>query len=159
MFALGVALSVGVVLLPLTYFLVHADADEAGKYIETLQDIAAQRSKNASSDALAAFGEEVRLSRQLYRTPGIERSISRALTVLPRGVSINVVAATYNKEGGVELSLQGVASERAKLIAYVEALKSLSEFANVSLPVSALVAERDAEFTLTLTFKRPKEQS
>jgi len=153
-FVTGCALLVGVVMLAPSFLLIHADADDAERYVTTLKGIADQRSKNASSEALAAFGEQVRLMNQLYRAPLIERALARATTNIPKGISINKISADYDKEGDIKLSMSGTALTRAALIAYTEQLKSSAEFSNVVVPVSALVLERDAEFSVTAEFKK-----
>ncbi len=157
-FAAGCAFLVGVVMLAPSFLLVHADADEAERYVATLKGIADQRTKNASSEALAAFGEEVRLMNQLYRTPLIERALARATTNIPKGISINKISADYDKEGDIRLSLSGTALTRGALIAYTEQLKGSADFSNVVVPVSALVLEKDAEFSLTAEYKKSATQ-
>lgn len=75
----------------------------------------------------------------------IERTVSR------KTPSIKLQKIFYDAhENGGTLSLRGIAANRQALVSFADALKRDSGFFDVNLPVSNLVKEREADFTIML---------
>lgn len=145
-----------VLLLP-TYFFIHAEADQAATYVAAAGEIASQRAKGASQETLSTFHESVTLLTSAHREPSYARILSLLTEQMTRGVALNAIKVTYKADGNATVSLSGVARTRAELIAYTNELKKVSEFRNIDIPVGDLVADVDSEFSVTLTWQRPKK--
>lgn len=154
--AFGLALALAAVLMLPTYFLIHAEADQAKEYVETANAIAAERAKGAAQETLAAFHEGVKLLTSSASDPSLARIMSFLTVNIPRGVTLSAVDVRYTKEGNASVSVTGVARTRAALIAYSQELKQVAEFRDVSIPVSNLVADVDSVFSITLVWQRPQ---
>lgn len=73
-------------------------------------------------------------------------SVTAALALKPAGMSISGVR--YSK-GKIELS--GVATNRAAVSAFRDALEKDARFTTVAVPVTALVGTQEGRFTITLS--------
>lgn len=155
--AVGTAFFITAVVMLPTYFLIHAEADQASEYVETAKAIADERAKGAAQETLATFHESVRLLTDSGREPSYGHILSLLTDGRPRGVTLSDISVVYDESGNASVSVGGVARTRAELIAYSQELKEVVEFSNVTVPVSDLVADVDSSFSLTLTWIRPKK--
>lgn len=150
--ALACTTLIGLALLLPSYFLIHAEADEAARYVETQTAIADQHTKSQATDTLNAFNEKINLLATSAHTPAFAHVLSLAVQPLPRAVSIDTIDMEFKTDGAVVATFSGTAGTRGDLIAYAEALKKVQEFKNVTLPVSDLVAEKGNPFKITATY-------
>ncbi len=148
----GVAFWVGAILFLPTYFTVHAEADEAARYVQVLTDIADQRSAGAAPEALAAFSESIKLLASADQKTFVGPALAAVTGPLPNVVSLDVVRLTKSEDGVVQVVLSGIAGSRTALINYADALKQVAALRAVLLPVSALVAETNNAFSITATY-------
>jgi hypothetical protein len=154
---LALALTVVAVLMLPSYFIIHAEADQAAEYVRTAEAIANERAKTQSQEALAAFNESVRHLQNADRRPAFGRVLAVITEELPRGVSLVDISTTYPDTEMVRATIRGTARTRAELIAYSNTLKRHPELVDVVVPVSDLVADVDSTFTVTATWVRPKK--
>lgn len=154
---LACALGATAVLMLPSYFIIHAEADQAAEYVRTAEAIANERAKTQSQEALAAFNESVRHLQNADRRPAFGRILEVLTEELPRGVSLGDISTAYADQGTARLVVKGTARTRAELIAYSNTLKRHPELTNVVVPVSDLVADVDSAFTISATWVRPKK--
>jgi Tfp pilus assembly protein PilN len=148
--------AVAALLLP-SYFLIHAEADQAAEYVETARAIATERSKSQSQETLAAFNDSIKLLTNAQRSPVFAHVLEVLTETIPKGVALTNIDATYADAQSVRVVVRGVARTRAELIAYSNTLKRHPELSGVVVPVSDLVADVDGAFSVTLTWNRPKK--
>jgi|JI10StandDraft_1071094.scaffolds.fasta_scaffold38196_5 hypothetical protein len=79
-----------------------------------------------------------------------ETVIAPLLLASHPGISITDMSMTKNKEA-IDIVLQGTSRTREQLVQFVDALKARSEFTGVSLPLSQLVKDKNAAFTLSFS--------
>lgn len=155
-FALAVAGVITVLLLLPSYFIIHADADQALEYVETARQLSTERAKSQSQETLQRFQEEVSLLTAAARPPALARVLSVVTEDRPVGVYIQSLSINFVSADSATIALEGAARTRAALIAYSNSLKKIPELSAVVVPVSALVADVDSDFTLSATWTRPK---
>lgn len=155
--AIAVALSVTAILLLPTYFFIHAEADQAQEYVEAASGIAATRAKGAAQETLASFNEAVKLLTAVNHEPSVSHMLTLLTSDMPRGVTLSTIDIVSDTSGNATVLLSGTARTRAELIAYSATLKKIPEFSNVSVPVSALVADVNSTFSVTMTWVRPQK--
>ena len=155
-FAFAVAGVVTVLLLLPSYFIIHADADQAAEYVETATQLSTERAKSQSPETLQRFQEEVNFLTVAARPPALARVLSVVTEDRPAGVYIQSMSLTFVSADSATIALEGTARTRAELIAYSNMLKKVPELSAVVVPVSALVADVDSTFTLSATWTRPK---
>jgi hypothetical protein len=156
LFALAAAGITTVALIAPSYFVIHAEADQAEEFVATATKLAAERAKGQSQEALARFHESVTLLTGAGRAPSYAHILDLTTQERPSGVGLSSVQVLYDDKGNASVVLSGTARTRAELIAYSNALKKVPELTNVVVPVSALVADTNASFTVTATWMRPK---
>lgn len=144
-------------LLAPSYFIIHAEADQAEEYVQTATQIAAERAKGQSQETLQRFHEAVGLLTKAGRPASYAHILSITTEERPAGVFIAEVHVAYEDDGSALVTLIGTARTRAELIAYSNMLKKTPELTAVVVPVSALVADVNSEFTITLKWVRPKQ--
>ena len=140
-------------LLP-SYFTIHAELDQASDYVEAATALATERAKGQSPETLQRFQEEVKFLTEYTREPRTARILELVTTDRPGGVFLTSITTLFDQKGAT-VSLAGTARTRAELIAYSNALKKVPEFSNVVVPVSALVADVDSTFTVSLRWTTP----
>ena len=156
-FALAaVGVSVLVVLTP-SYLVIHADADQAEEYVQTATELASQRAKGQSPETLARFHEAVSLLTKTARPPSYAHILDLTTQDRPLGVTLSSLSVVYEDSGAARVTLAGTARTRAELIAYANSLKKVPELSQVVVPVSALVADVQADFTISLRWAREKK--
>lgn len=155
--SIGVALTITAALMLPTYFIIHAEADQAEGYVTTASAIASERAKGAAQETLATFHESVTLLTEAHRDPAFARIMSLLTEELPRGVFLSDASVVFQEDGNASVSLKGTARTRAELIAYTNTLKKVPEFTSVNVPVGDLVADVDGAFTVSLTWVRPQK--
>jgi hypothetical protein len=141
-------------LLP-TYFLVHAEADQAAEYVEASRAIAAERAKSQSQETLATFTESVKLLTAAERPPTLAHVLEVVTSDIPKGISLSDIDITFPGNEKVVVALNGTARTRAELIAYSNMLKRHPELSSVDVPVGDLVANVDSSFSMSMNWTRP----
>lgn len=152
---IGSATIIGVALLLPSYFLIHADADQAADYVKTASAIASERAKSAAPDTLARFTESVKLLTGANKSPAIAKVLALVSSDIPRGLSIDKIDVTFDQTGSAMIVVVGTAATRTELLSYENQMKNTHAFASVVVPVSDLVADTNSPFTLTLTWVPP----
>ena len=80
-----------------------------------------------------------------------EDAIRPSINEKKSGVSIiNMIYNAKDAKSGI-LTIHGFADKRESLLRFVDALKKVSRFSNVNLPVSDFVKGKDLPFTIILT--------
>lgn len=77
------------------------------------------------------------------------RVIERIVSHKTPNIKLQKIFYDAHESGGT-LSLRGIAANRQALVSFADALKRDSSFFDVNLPVSNLVKEREADFTIML---------
>ncbi len=150
----GVGALIATLLLP-SYFTIHAEADQAEEYVAATAKLVDERAKGESQAVLQRFHESVHELTRASRAPSYARILELTTQDRPLGVGISSVEVSYDSAGNAVIVLTGVARTRAELIAFSNTLKKVPELSNVVVPVSALVADINASFTMTMTWTRP----
>lgn len=148
---LGFVCCISAALLLPTYFAIRADADEAARYVAALTDLAAQRAQNPANRTLTIFAESIKLLGAADLPPVVGPAVATISGPLPNNVSVDRIELE-RIEGAVDITITGTAATRASLIAYVDGLKATPNLQQVSVPVSALVPEINAPFTVTARY-------
>ncbi|HZS43189.1 MAG TPA: hypothetical protein VFA52_03160 [Candidatus Paceibacterota bacterium] len=68
------------------------------------------------------------------------------------GITVNQFFVNYGAEGSTIL-IKGNANKRDDLTQFYHSLQTIKDFTKVELPISAFAADRDIDFTMTLTLK------
>ncbi len=146
---------IGAVLLVPTFVAVSADAREAARYAETLTQLAAVRAEGGPEAQVVAFQETAEILTDSAREPQIAGGLAEILAPVSAGISVDAVRISEEADG-LQVSLVGVAATRSALTAFVSALRAVPGVARADLPVSALVAETNNSFSISILFI-PKE--
>lgn len=152
---LGLVGALTVVLLLPSYFSIHAEAGQAEAYVATATKLAEERAKGQSQEVLQRFHESVTELTRSSRAPSYARILEVTTQDRPLGVGISSIDVAYDTAGNAAVTLTGVARTRAELIAFSNTLKKVPDLSQVVVPVSALVADTNAPFTLTMRWTRP----
>lgn len=152
---LGAALLTLLLLVP-SYLIIHAEADQAATYVAAATQLASERAKGQSPEALQRFQEEVTLLTSAARGPAVATILERVTENRPQGVSLSGVQITFDGAGNAVVVLEGAARTRAELLAYSNILKKVPDFTNVVVPVSALVSDVNSSFIISLRWSRQK---
>lgn len=154
--ALASAVLVTLVLLTPSYAMLRAEAEQAGSYVQSATALAEQRAKGQSQETLQKFQEAVTLLTGASRKPSFAEILAASTNERPAGVTVSTVTVTYDAQGNAVVSLQGTARTRAALIAFANELKRTPNLTQVVVPVSNLVADVDASFSMTMKWIKPK---
>lgn len=155
---LGGAVAASVVLLAPTYLSILATAADAERYVTTFRDLADQRAASGGAEKLVALSESIKLLDSAYHAPQFGGALVAVTDALPAGVSLDTIHSTFNDDGTLTITLGGVASTRSALIRYSDELKATRGLSGVAVPVSALVAEVNNSFSMTVQYRTPPTQ-
>jgi len=145
--ALILVFAVGSVLLLPSYFASRAQADSYERYRDAFSGAIGLKEKEKVDAELASLAEELRLTKE-YGASAFSAEIFEGLESVPSS-NVTITAMSFSRSGETtRFSLSGVAKNRAALLSFAEALKAHPSFANVSLPVSQLVAEVNPPFSI-----------
>lgn len=125
-----------------TYVLVAGDAPATSTSATT----------KAQDEAVLARAQSlVELLSPHAAAKGALPAVLTALSLRPAGVRITSISYAAGVNGTDTATLAGTADRREDIETYRNALQSSGVFANVSVPVAALVGTTRGEFTVTLT--------
>lgn len=147
---------IAVLLLP-SYFVIHAEIDQAAEYVAAATQLADERAKGQSQEVLQQFHELVTQLSATSHTSSYAHILELTTQDRPLGLGVSAVQVTYDDAGNATVLLSGTARTRAELIAFSNALKKVPELSAVVVPVSALVADVNAAFTISMQWTRPKK--
>lgn len=151
--AASIAVVVGAVLLAPSYITSQASADSYERYLDALAGSVGLKERSYASEDVAELAERVRIM-DLYAGSAITSELIDALgEKLTSGIRITRIAFTRT-DSGANITLGGTADTRQELLAFADALRASPSFTRVSLPVSQLVMEEDANFSITASFER-----
>lgn len=80
----------------------------------------------------------------------VQKAVSEALGEAPEGISITTIRYEYGSKGGA-LTLSGTAPDRQDVLAYVQRLKLVGRFSDVSVPVSSLTSRDTGKFDILMS--------
>lgn len=139
-------------LLP-AYIVASSAVREGGEYLRAATELATLREKRGSIDELR---------RSTARATAVQASIGEApyaalLATLSEqvtpGIRLTSISATAAPEQAVLVTVEGVAATRASLVTYTTLLKERPEVSSLSFPVSSLIEERNATFTISFRWQ------
>lgn len=148
--SLGCAALFSALLLLPSYFVIHAEADQASSYVSTVTAIADERAKSQAAEDLAVFKEEVAFLDTNRREARVARMLSTLTAEVPRGISIDSLVIDLSDPKTIQVATKGIAATRAILVAYRDQLKKSGDFLSASIPVSDLVADVNSGFSMNL---------
>ena len=149
----NVALVVGGVLLIPSYVVSERAAESAERYLAAIEETVAVRERAGVSKTVRALDERLRILDTLAEQPKAVAALDAVLTKRTSGVRITGVGFIKEDGGATQLSIEGVASSRTTLLAFVDALRAAGTFGGVEVPVSQLAQEADIPFSLTATYR------
>ncbi len=88
------------------------------------------------------------------RTLSTSDLVQKIMNLKNDGISIASASVLY-QNGTAAVTIGGTAQTRDELTAFYTALKNAGAFTNVTLPVSDLIPETDASFSITLGYHDP----
>jgi len=71
--------------------------------------------------------------------------------ITPSGVSLSEFVVSENGDKAPSIALSGLASDRASLSSFVDAIENSGEFLEAKLPLDSLAATKNIRFNLTVT--------
>jgi hypothetical protein len=144
--AILVALGIAVVI----YFTTAQDTKEILRAINSQKTATTTSAGRLLESELDLFNRELAMIGNQKKLTLVQM-ISEVTSQKTSGIAIE--SFDYSQElDEPTLRLQGRASSRNQLLAFIEALKKDSRVARVDSPVSNLIKDRGAEFTITLTY-------
>jgi hypothetical protein len=142
-------------LLP-SYFSIHAEVDDAARYVKALSDIADQHAKGQAAETLSVFTDTVHLLGSSNHDPVLGKILLLTTGVVPKGVSVDSLDASAEPNGTVKVTVSGVAATRASLLTYSDNLKAVHTLSGVTVPVSALVSEINNDYSIQMLYTPTK---
>lgn len=130
-----------------------------------LEDLSKAGDQNASSQEvkdLEKVIKETDVILDLLNAKGQKFSVSGDIVAKTAGLrteNIKITGIFYDKKDlESSLSLKGSATSRQSLSSFIEMLKKDAAFADVSLPISDLVKDRNIDFTVMIKLKGDKQE-
>ena len=152
-FALGTVLLIGTILLIPSYLTARASADSYERYRDALEGSVGLKERNQAGDTAVRLHELVRIA-DSYAEGAFTSDLIDALGAkITSGISVTALSFARSEQGAAVV-IEGKATSRQKLLAFVEALRESSSFVEVSLPVSQLVAEENAGFSIEALYEK-----
>lgn len=147
---LAVAGVAGIALLVPTYLLAQGAAQASARYSAALAESVGLKDASKTAEETKALSERIRLMKNL--TPlGVTGLLNEIGAHRSAGIRVTEVSAA-RAGAGETVALSGSAATRAGLLAFVDSLKKSPRVSGLVLPVSDLVTDKDATFSLTFTF-------
>lgn len=149
------AVVIGGALLAPSYILLNDSASASERFTQAVTQTLSLKSKTGGEDTLSSLSEQTTLVNQLTRPPQIPALLSGILAAQGKNIAITKMSFLLEGTGTGTLNLTGTAVSREALVAFVDALKSNSAFANAAVPVQNLAGDSDIPFTLSFAYKLP----
>jgi hypothetical protein len=125
-------------------------------YKQTKDALAKEQAKNIIMAAnklekeIKSFSQKLSLLTKSSTSTPVTEVIKSVLNRKVSGVALDDIQYDKSSDNLAVLKISGVAQTRSQLLAFVEVLRSDPNFKKVDSPVSNLIKERQAEFTLNL---------
>lgn len=149
----GTAVALGGVLLMPSYLVSRASADSYERYRAALEGSVGLKERAYTSEDVAELIERIRITESYAKSAFTAELIDGFGDKLTPGIRITAISFTRT-DSGASVTLGGTALTRQALLTFADALRASPSFTQVSLPVSQLVTEQDATFSITASFER-----
>lgn len=144
----------GVLLIP-SYFAARTSADSYERYRDALEGAVGLKEREYVSTSISALNERVRIMEDYAGSPFTADFVDTLGERLSSDIA--VTALSFNRgEGGAAVAFSGTARTRESLLAFVESLRESPSFTDVTLPVSQLVVEENASFSIQAVYVAPE---
>lgn len=148
---LGIVFFLGSILLIPSYFVSEASADSYERYRDALEGAVGLKEREYVIEDVSRLSERIRIMDEYAQgafSAGIIDSLGERVTndIIISDISFG------RAENGIEVSLSGTSATRQSLLAFVSTLRESSAFSQVSLPVSQLVVDENAPFSLKMLY-------
>lgn len=148
----GVAAIIAALLVPV-YVLVNSQISVYAESAKTALDEGAKY--NLSSTALVRASQDAAKVLTMQEAPQFTSFVALFESHLPEAVSIDRFEFTYDGADLSPISISGKAKTRQALADFREALLTDTSVDTVFLPISNLAQDKDINFTITVTMKKP----
>jgi|GEM_PF-1947459 len=150
--AVGILIAIAIVLLVPTYVFSLERNTSATKHLDIAR--ASAKSPNENRDPVD-IAQEVHDHITLLDLDASKQVSPRTLfgrVVSYKPSTLTISSLLYNSDSqGIQVTIEGVSSDRIGLDTFVKALKSESSFQSVELPISNLVSGTDITFSILVT--------
>lgn len=148
---LGVLFMVALLLLLPSYFLSGVKEQLAEQKLANLQAETKTFGGESLNESIKAINDELALIRIEPPRTFINTTLDPILDHKNSGVSLRSIFISLETDSGkYKVHLEGVAPTRQALLDFVDTLKTVPKFTNVSLPISDFVKGKDINFSIEL---------
>jgi len=88
------------------------------------------------------------------KTSRFSEIIEKIISLKNSGIKINSISVLNNDESTIKISINGLSKTRENLTSFDKELKKSELFQSVNLPVSNLIKNTEADFSMNLIYKK-----
>lgn len=145
----------GVLLVP-SYFASKNQADAYERFRDALEGSVGLKERSQVVNAVETLNERVRLVNAYSDSAFSKIFFESLLSESVSGISIKTISFTRGGEGmRAAVGIGGSADTREDLLAFVDLLRNNPSFSDVTVPVSQLVVEENATFSIQTVYEKP----
>lgn len=152
LFIVAAIMASGALLTVPSYLLARSEAESAGRYVSSLEETLNLQEKTGAAGLMATLAEQTDILVAYDRSKLTAELIQEIERSLSSGVRISHIEIRRVGTETGEIRVSGNARSRIDLLAFVDALKTISAFRGVSVPVSQLAKETNIDFSFSFEF-------
>ena len=137
-----------------SYLALVFSKDEVARRLAAEEEVFSKKEFLALKTQIALINTKVlSFNRDENKRRALAPILAKLAASTPAGIRLTFISLNKNERGVFTLSLQGEASDRARLLIYIDMLKVVDAFSAVSSPVSNLLKEIKVPFSLNIDIK------
>jgi hypothetical protein len=154
-FLIAVAAAAGVALLMPSY-LVAKDSEVAyERILDSTEKNLGLKEKDGANAGVIELAERVKILAAYAYRPAVMPILAAIGQNVSKEISVKSIKIKEVESGKGTATVAGIATTRASLLGFANALKAERIFLSVSVPVEQLAGEMDIEFSLTFPYELP----
>lgn len=153
LYMVGMCFAVGAIALLPSYFLVSVKESIATKKLAMIESLPVSQPDQETMGAIKDINAKISVINQAEQGQFLVLENAFDQVILQKMPDIKLTAISYDveKDGTKQVSVQGFAQDRERLLLFRQALQNDPLFSAVDLPISNFVKEKDITFSLNLT--------
>lgn len=148
------ALLVGLVFMLPSYFAIALSKDDVLRRLKAAEEVFEKKEYKALEEKISKVNARVSaFEKNESKRKGLAPLLHRLAENTPDTMRLASIGLSKNQEGFYAISVQGEAATRDEFLKYAEKLARVGEFASIDSPVTNLLKETKAAFTLNIKVK------
>lgn len=153
-FIAGILLAIGLVFMLPSYFALVFSKDDIARRLAAEEEVFGKKEFQILKTRIALINQKtLSFDREENKRRALAPILAKLAAGTPDGIRLTFINLSKNERGTFTLSLQGEASDRSRLLLYIDMLKGVDAFSAVGSPVSNLLKEVQVPFSLNIDIK------